>query len=237
MLENPLDIVKLLSGAELKVYLIMGIVRTRVNVAFLVRNSGYTDKPVSKALLYLEDRGMASHTSSGWQLTRGVAQLPLMVDAPVEIEVESGADTQVRPYEEDDNSDDNGGSRNNSDSLLVSLVNIDSINQVNLTDDLTKLTNGEESRKNSDIDNLWGELDAVGVKRNRATEAIAALDWVDSGYIRGMILKLEGEGRTWPKDCGLLLYRLKQKPKAMRHGRDCRCDGCDVKRRMRYADR
>jgi hypothetical protein len=201
--------VRELKGAPLSIFLALAYQRTRVSQGWLCGATGYTDKPVQQALAYMAEIGIINHTRAGWQLTRPDAvQLPL---APVEISAtttETTENTEIFAEKPENNPDTNGGSRNNSDSLLVSLVNIDSINQ----EDLTKLTNNSENRKNSAV-------------------------WVESGYLNGLVEKLEGEGRTWPKDCGLLLYRLKQKPAAMRHGKDCRCEACDAKRRARYAER
>lgn len=229
MFNNPIRMVRELKGAPLSIFFALAYQRTRVSQGWLCGATGYTDKPVQQALAYMAEIGIINHTRAGWQLTRPDAvQLPL---APAEIEPQSVSheehegDTKVLP---ENNSDTNGGSRNNSDSLLVSLVNIDNNNN----EDLTKLTNNEKTRKNSDI---WAILEPIGVKRNRATEQIADLEWVESDYVNGLIEKLEGEGRTWPRDCGLLLYRLKQKPAAMRHGQNCSCEACDAKRRARYA--
>jgi hypothetical protein len=231
MFNNPIRMVRELKGAPLSIFLALAYQRTRVSQGWLCGATGYTDKPVQQALAYMAEIGIINHTRAGWQLTRPDAvQLPL---APVEISAtttETTENTEIFAEKPENNPDTNGGSRNNSDSLLVSLVNIDSINQ----EDLTKLTNNSENRKNSAV---WEILEGLGVKRNRATEAIADLEWVESGYLNGLVEKLEGEGRTWPKDCGLLLYRLKQKPAAMRHGKDCRCEACDAKRRARYAER
>lgn len=76
-IENPLRLVRELKGAPLSILIVLGMVKTRVTQEYLERATGYTDKPVSQALEYMREIGLVDHTSSGWQLTRGAAQLPL----------------------------------------------------------------------------------------------------------------------------------------------------------------
>ena len=76
--ENPIRLVRELKGAPLSIYVLLGLVQQRVTQEYLERSTGYTDKPVSQALAYLQEIGLVDHTRSGWQLIKSdQIQLPL----------------------------------------------------------------------------------------------------------------------------------------------------------------
>lgn len=76
--------VRTLKGAPLSV--LIGLIVARqdglgvVGAEWLERNTGYSDKPVTQALAFLEEQGMVSRNGRyGWQLTGDFIQLPLSV--------------------------------------------------------------------------------------------------------------------------------------------------------------
>lgn len=84
-LENPLLMVGELKGAQLSVICVMLLAnRMRlepVNQEFVERYANLTDKPASKALKLLHEKGLILPSPGprpGWLLAKGVLQLPLM---------------------------------------------------------------------------------------------------------------------------------------------------------------
>jgi hypothetical protein len=234
MIENPLRLIRELKGAPLSIILALQVVGQRVTQEYLERVTGYTDKPVSQALGYLSEIGMIDHTRAGWGLISGRAvQLPLPLDllpAPQEEPIEG--ETQE---DEEATQENEAASRKNSDSIII----INPINQEIKDEKINNNNNNGESRKNSDSDppkgDVWGELERAGVQKNRRTEGLLCLEWVTSAYVRSQRERLEGEGRTWPKDAGLLISVLEGNPGKVAHRRGCRCEECERKARERYA--
>ena len=126
--ENPIRLVRELKGAPLSIYVLLGLVKQRVTQEYLERATGYTDKPVSQALAYLQEIGLVNHSQSGWMLIQNnQMQLPLAVPLALE---------DANAHE--DNSDSNGVSRNYSDSLkLEEEVNL-SFKDINSSSDSLK---------------------------------------------------------------------------------------------------
>ena len=120
--DNPIRMVRELKGAPLSIIMVLSMVQQRVTQEYLERSTGYTDKPVSQALAYLQEIGLADHTRSGWQLIKSDRlQLPL----PLALESEN-----LRPVEPDpENKNADELSRNISDSLKLE-------EEVNLTNTL-----------------------------------------------------------------------------------------------------
>ncbi len=78
--ENPVRMVRELKGAPLSIVMVLSLVHQRVTQEYLERATGYTDKPVSQALAYLQEVGLADHTLAGWQLIKeNEKQLPLTI--------------------------------------------------------------------------------------------------------------------------------------------------------------
>jgi hypothetical protein len=75
--ENPFRLIHELKGAPLAVLITLSLVRQPVTKEWLERTTGYTDKPVSQALAYLTENGLALGTHAGWQLTESARGLPL----------------------------------------------------------------------------------------------------------------------------------------------------------------
>src|SRR5512139_3800537 len=76
-LENPIRLVRELKGAPISIILVLGFAGQGVTQEWIERATGYTDKPVSQALAYLEEIGLVDHTRAGWMLTGEARQLPL----------------------------------------------------------------------------------------------------------------------------------------------------------------
>jgi hypothetical protein len=120
--DNPIRMVRELKGAPLSIVMVLSMVQQRVSQEYLERSTGYTDKPVSQALAYLQEIGLADHTRSGWQLIKSDRlQLPL----PLALESENLR--TVEPDPENKNADEL--SRNISDPLKLE-------EEVNLTNTL-----------------------------------------------------------------------------------------------------
>ena len=144
--DNPIRMVRELKGAPLSIIMVLSMVQQRVTQEYLERSTGYTDKPVSQALAYLQEIGLADHTRSGWQLIKSDRiQLPL----PLALEGEDLR--QDEPDREYKNADE--GSRNISDSLkLEEEVNL-SFKDINSSSDslkavqVGKIPTDEEIRK------------------------------------------------------------------------------------------
>ncbi len=72
--ENPSRIVRELRGAPLSVTIVLATVNRPVTMDWIAKNTGYSHKPISQALSYLQQIGLVERTHSGWVLAR---QLPL----------------------------------------------------------------------------------------------------------------------------------------------------------------
>lgn len=73
------SMVKTLKGCPLSVLILMMLARQPVSSQYLERESGYSDKLVHAALMYLEEHGMITRNGRySWQIAVGVQALPLM---------------------------------------------------------------------------------------------------------------------------------------------------------------
>lgn len=246
--DNPIRMVRELKGAPLSIVMVLSLVTQRVSQEYLERATGYTDKPVSQALAYLREVGLADHTSSGWMLIRGRAQqLPMVMEMEENIEpqrsqsdVDEGEEDITSLTENNDgneiaSSDDrchpprNDESRNNSDSLLTYLNN----NNINNINQVSKESN-TKNRKNSDPDPVVEEnletFRELGIKINRRTLNLARMKHVTKEYILGTVRNLK-QGEL----LGLAIIRMEQgdelTPKK-KHKSGCDCQEC----RGRYGD-
>lgn len=71
------EVVRALKGAPLSILVLLGLVGAPVSNEWLAAHSGYSDKPVAQALMYLREHGYVTLTTRGWQLAGGARQLPL----------------------------------------------------------------------------------------------------------------------------------------------------------------
>jgi hypothetical protein len=97
---NPIltaTLLRTLKGSPLSVLMALALVRQPVEAQWLERTTGYSDKSVSNALLFLEENGWAIRNGRyGWIMAGESVQLPLMVP---EIESQSAADEAEEPAE------------------------------------------------------------------------------------------------------------------------------------------
>jgi hypothetical protein len=166
-LDNPIRMVRELKGAPLSILFALSIVHVRVSQAWLEGVTGYTDKTISTALSYLEEIGLADHTSAGWKLTGNARQLPLPMEElePPSLE-EHEEDQEVnRPT----NSDEISRGRNNSTPLITTIK--DSVKE----EELSSNNNGR-GRKNSDSAVL-DALSRAGIMGKKRV-SLAKLAWV-----------------------------------------------------------
>lgn len=206
--DNPIRMVRELKGAPLSILLILRIVHQPVSNEFIEGATGYTDKPVRKALKYLQEIGLVVQNSKGWILSTGGQQLPLPLlddgDGAAEEPVIIDGNT-TEPIQE---------CRNNSD-LVNYLSNNININQV------SKVSNGQK-RKNSDLPPVIREnletFRELNIQINRRTEALARLPHINREYILQTVNNLK-QGEL----LGLAIIRMERGEKVatqQRSGRD-----------------
>jgi hypothetical protein len=197
--DNPIRMVRELKGAPLSILMVLSIVHQRVTQEYLERATGYTDKPVSQALAYMQEIGLADHTNAGWQLIKAnVMQLPLplmMEDQVEEEEIASSDQTKERPPR-----NDNILSRNISDSLITT-----TLNNNNLLDSVVVISNNAVNRNNSDFEANLEEFKQQGIGINKRTEALARMSHVNPGYIRFHLKRLKKNDTR-----GLAIMRMEQ---------------------------
>lgn len=92
--ENPIALVRALKGAPLSVLFALFLLKQPVTQEFLERTTGYTDKPVSQALAYLQENGLIQKVARGWLLTGEARQLPL----PLTMLEDGGGEEPSRNY-------------------------------------------------------------------------------------------------------------------------------------------
>lgn len=207
--DNPVRLIRELKGAPLSVLFALALVKMRVSNAWLERATGYTDKPISQALAYLEEIGLVDQSSAGWQLTGKARQLPLpLQQLEPENELSEPAEIEPNPPE------DVRLSRNNSDSTTTT------INLIDLKDSVV-VGSSPGSRKNSDsqpppvdksaesVDKNCQILDALasaGIGEPKRSE-LARLEWVTPQAISAWEseLRQRKRGRYTP---GLLIRIL-----------------------------
>jgi len=202
-------------GAALSVLVLLVINRGGVSQQFLERNSGYTDKPVSQALAYLQENGIVIRTSAGWQIAAG-ATIPLTYNEP-----------ECLPA---GNSDTNCQGRNNSDPIII--IKQDSIKLIK--EDL----NNKNSRNNSDSDKtdpdlsaIWTELAQMSVKRNSRTEELVRLPHITRDYVHAWRLQFVFENHGSSSWTGLFIKTLERGEEAPKlnkldHLDCCKCSEC-----------
>ena len=193
--ENPIRMVRELKGAPLSILMVLTLVHQRVSQGYLERATGYTDKPISKALAYMGEVGLVDETRSGWQLIKEkLMQLPLTL----ELEEDNSSNKGVQPLVIQ--TDDVHLSRNNSDSLITTTLKNNDLN-----DSVVVISNNEITRKNSVFDLNLEEFKQHGIAKNKRTEALARMSHVNPKYIRSHLKVL---GKNDSK--GLAIMRMEQ---------------------------
>lgn len=247
--ENPVRMVRELKGAPISIVIALSMVNMRVTQEWLERSTGYTDKPVSQALAYLREIGMADKTSSGWQLTGEAQQLPLPVG---QLDEESEReDEEPFPSDEDGAGDEINedslmecdGSRNISDSLSTVRTTTDINNKFNKDSVVVRTTGRNFSDSGGDFDEAvdksvdyfdqnMAAMRQCGINQNRKTLMMAKMPHVTPAYIQGHVV-LAG-----PDNLGLAITRMMNQEPAPEvreetgHLIDCHCRECE---RVAYA--
>jgi len=152
MIDRRVRLVRQLKGAPLSVWIALIFAGPKqINQSWLIRSTGYSDKPVRQALAYLSEHGCIIPVQGGWLLSEAAMRLvpgapvetaPPVETGPPEPPVEAPA-SGASPPASPPNSDADGQIRNNSDSP-ISIIN-------NVFKDSLKLNNTNNAgRKNSD---------------------------------------------------------------------------------------
>ena len=204
-LDNPIRMVRELKGAPISILFALTVVQTRVSQAWLERTTGYTDKTISQALGYLEEIGLADHTSAGWQLTGEAKQLPLPME---NLEPPRHEGHEGHEENQENKSDDSCQGRRISDPGIII------INQDPQEEELSNNNNNKGGRKNSDSD-VFGALTKakiVGKKRKSLSECAwvtveSVENWeahlkreMGSNYRSGILIRMLESGEAAPKD-------------------------------------
>lgn len=254
-IDNPIRLVRELKGAPISIILGLSFSTVRVTQEWIERATGYTDKPVSQALAYLQEIGLVDHTRAGWQLTGDGKQLPLglaleqsrqglaLEESTTETQIEedpvSPKSGEIQSQSPAKNAGQSAGlTRNISDSLII-ITNTDSLNSEGGSNNNN---NGPPSRNFSDSDTISPELfeqnlAALGAARvtGRKRQELARLDHVTPGYVRAWEAQLRHElGRRYKP--GILICTVEggapaPEVRSNGHVMTCACEEC---RRMAY---
>lgn len=179
-LEFTSTMVKTLKGAPLSVLILLSLARQPVSAQYLERESGYSDKAVNSALLYLADHGLITRNGRySWQIANGVKALPLMneLDEPVEEPLQAEAEVCAQTLEPD------AGSRRNSESEKFRVASSSSNSlTTSIEKDTTTTTSDPESEKFR-VSEVTQECIRAGIWKSRS-EAIAAMPHVTGRMVR-----------------------------------------------------
>src|SRR3990170_3030811 len=206
---NPIRMVRELKGPALSIFVALALVHQRVSQSWLEMATGYTDKPVSQALAYLKEVGLASHTSAGWQLTGQAKQLPLAkvlesgeqeTDSARQYaaeDIEDGAPVEEVGNIAAGNSDQDSRSRKVSDSIInnkdLESINKDSINNNsgirNFSDSLNNHDPPERREK------LIQTLRELGILPNARTQRFFDSEWQTGEDVQ--VTNFPSSGSVW----------------------------------------
>ncbi|MEN6522859.1 MAG: hypothetical protein ABFD14_03955 [Anaerolineaceae bacterium] len=170
--------VKTLKGAPLSVLMLLVLAKQPVSAQYLERESGYSDKAVNSALLYLADHGWTTRNGRySWQIANGVRALPLMpeLDEPGE---ETPAEEEVCAQ----TVDPEDGSRRNSESEKFRVPSSSKSLTTSIERELTTTTSDPESEKFR-VSEVLQECIRAGIWQKRA-EAIGAMPHVSGRMVR-----------------------------------------------------
>jgi len=199
--------IRALKGAALSI-VILGLLDQQPHRAeWFERMSGYTDKPISKALKYLSEISYMLKVPAGWMIA---------------------TDQQLRLREKSRNNSEKiekvgiipRKSRNNSENLPPSSSSryINTNNKEIL--DLTTTTRDQKSRNNSDFEKKLKTCFELGIKNPKAS-MIAEMDEITEEEIRQHVEDANGA-------VGLAIYRIEHgwKPKARKKAKPKLCLDC-----------
>ena len=252
---NPIRMVRELEGPALSIFMALALVHQRVSQSWLEMATGYTDKPVSQALAYLKEVGLASHTSAGWQLTGKAQQLPLAnvlesgeqeTDSTRQIateDIEDGAPVEevgnpVVNEVDDGNSDQDSRSRKVSDSIInnkdLESINKDSINNNsgsrNFSDSLNNHDPPERREK------LIQTLLELGILPNARTQRIFDSEWLTAEDVQVTYHKLKKRYSGGYNEALLIGVLESTRPYSIKHAWGCTCARCQSEAPNRYQE-
>jgi hypothetical protein len=220
--ENPIRMIRELKGAPLSIWMVLSLVHQRVTQEYLERATGYTDKPVSQALAYMQEIGLADHTNAGWQLIEQmVKQLPLPLALDEEIKGEDQP-AEINNVENTSRTEDQGAGptekqntgRNISDSLnylskkeevVINNINTSSSNSLNLNNKDGKIPTSEEIQKVLDAAEVLFGRPVMGDPRDYAN-IDRLLSWITQAYMGS----LEGGKLKIQNPAGLVYWSFHQ---------------------------
>lgn len=171
--------VRELKGAPLACYiLIMGAGRPLTNDR-LIQFSGYSDKPVSKAvaLLSSDEYGLIKREDTGW--------------------VPSGETLMIFGISADDES------RRNSDSTTT--LNIKQSLDINNLEEKKGRRNSDSTPEKAEI---WAELAKGFVFRNNRTIELVNQDFMSADYVRAWVEEMKRQKKGGPQWAGVLITTL-----------------------------
>lgn len=208
------QIVRECKGPTLSVLILLILNPGGVSIGFLQRQSGYTDKSVLSALIYLQETCRAIHTNAGWQLATAV-QVPLPLAAQEELP-------------QGDNLEANGQIRNNSVPIIITKDSL--INELTLNNNKIR-NNSVSDKSNPDLAAIWAELAQMGVKRNARTEKLANLPHVTPDYVLAKRLEFVRDNHGGSAWTGLFIKALENEEPAealnkRKHLVSCNCKPC-----------
>ncbi len=204
-IEFTSTMVKTLKGAPLSVLILLAMAKTPLSAQYLERESGYSDKAVNSALLYLADHGLITRNGRyAWQIANGVKALPLMIEIEAAEEESAGTeDVGAQTPPEEEISNDDCGTRRNSDSEKFRLPSSSSsLTNSNSIDRSTTTSTGAESEKFR-VTEVLQECQRAGIWSKRAA-AIAAMPHVTGRLIRYWTQWAAKKGKELP----LAIWRI-----------------------------
>jgi len=178
-IENPLATIRQLKGASLSVYIALIIVNQPVTEKWLEAITGYSDKPVSKALLMLKELGYINKLSGQRYVISTAKQLPLMENLSTVFPQDENLSTGYPQ--------NNLKSRNNSDFFPTTTTTLNNGEKKEKRREVEELNivNGVVNRKNSDFEANYKLLRSYGVGEPNCS-LLSDMEWVNPTYIEIM---------------------------------------------------
>lgn len=190
-----------LKGAPLSVLMVLKRSSQPQNSECLQDESGYTDKPIKRALKFLQNKGYVDKTKFGWIL------LPSSTEpgAPSKsVHIQQNDDNQ-----QNESRDENPECQGNSQKRKIIPGGSSSSNNplnTNAYDDLNTNTTTPIPKKSAEeMAAIWMELKKIGVRKNQRTMKMSEMEHVTVSYICAIKDKLEQEGRGGLKNIGLFI--------------------------------
>jgi hypothetical protein len=211
--DGEIRLVRELKGAALSILVLLAYTPVPVTQKWLEIHSGYSDKPVSDALYYLNEHGYAFKQSKGWMLNRGARQLVLPDEGESSQALAVENDQSCPPHQEPgrqptdnpepDNSDQDGQGRNISGSPINS-INKESLNTDSINTTTNQNRNFSDSAEEAEKLEVIRAFDDCGLRVNARTMRI--IPFVTGSEVRSAWQSLYVQGRQ--KETGILVTIL-----------------------------